>query len=223
MAVSSTAAAAACLSPKQFPSHQTPRINVSTFSNSLITKSPARRFSVIRSNSDAPAESSSTAATETEDPESSIEVPQGPPSLISTLNVERALRGIPITDVDHYGVLGVQRNCRYEEVTVAYKNKVDEIMNQGVDEDELNKKLELLKESYAILSSEQERRLYDWSLSRSENPDRYSWPFEVDDTPTSKGDPPPQEPEDEGPTRLVGYFILGWIILAVILSIALNR
>lgn len=32
-----------------------------------------------------------------------------------------------------------------------------------------------------------------------------------------------QEPDDPGPTRLVGYFILGWFILSIILSIALNR
>ena len=31
-----------------------------------------------------------------------------------------------------------------------------------------------------------------------------------------------QEPEDEGPTRLVGYFFLGWFVLSIVLSIALN-
>ncbi|PKA47163.1 hypothetical protein AXF42_Ash017108 [Apostasia shenzhenica] len=51
-------------------------------------------------------------------------------------------------------------------------------MSQELDEEEANKQLDLLKESYAILSSEEKRRLYDWSFARSESPDRYVWPFE---------------------------------------------
>ncbi|KAF9680959.1 hypothetical protein SADUNF_Sadunf06G0175700 [Salix dunnii] len=172
----------------------------------------------IRSSSDGAAE---TAATEVSDSENYIEVPGGPPSLISALNVERALRGIPITDVDHYGRLGIQRRSSYEEVAVAYKNKVEEILNQGLDEAEVREKLELLKESHTILSSRDERRMYDWSLARSEKPETYMWPYEVDFTPTAP--PPPQEPEDEGPTRLVGYFAMAWLILAVTLSVTLNR
>lgn len=49
-----------------------------------------------------------------------------------------------------------------------------------------------VQESYAVLSSEEERRLYDWSLARSEKPDRYVWPFEVDITQTPTEPPPPQ-------------------------------
>lgn len=48
------------------------------------------------------------------------------------------------------------------------------------------------QESYAILSSEEERRFYDWSLARSDKPDRYVWPFEVDITQTPTQPPPPQ-------------------------------
>lgn len=98
--------------------------------------------------------------------------------------------------------------------------KVDDLKSQGLDEDELNKQLELLKvsegdesymsclddaeipelgsqnlsvlqESYTILSTVEERRLYDWSLSRSERPDRYAWPFEDDITQISTRQPPP--------------------------------
>ncbi|KAH8504612.1 hypothetical protein H0E87_012014 [Populus deltoides] len=191
--------------------------NGNVFLTSVSFASKQRRF-YIRSSSDGAAE---TAATEVEDSENYIEVPGGPPSLISALNVERALRGIPITDVDHYGRLGIQRRSSYEEVTVAYKNKVDELLNQGLDEAEVREKMELLKESYTILSSRDERRMYDWSLVRSEKPERYMWPYEVDFTPTAP--PPPQEPEDEGPTRLVGYFALAWLVLAVTLSVTLNR
>ncbi|KAK1303002.1 hypothetical protein QJS10_CPB12g01754 [Acorus calamus] len=75
-------------------------------------------------------------------------------------------------------------------VTVAYLRKCEELSNQGLEEEVLNKERQLLKESYEILSSEVERRLYDWSLARSGNPDRYVWPFEVDITQA----PPQVEP-----------------------------
>ncbi|CAN6539606.1 unnamed protein product [Malus baccata var. baccata] len=198
----------------------TPKIGCA-FSNSIRFASKPRRLCIIRSSGDASAETVTTEA----DTGSSIEVPKEPPSLISALNVERALRGIPITDVDHYGRLGLQRGCSYDEqVSVAYKAKLDKLMSQGLEEEELNKNLEPLKESYTILSSGDERRLYDWSLARSANPDGYIWPYEVEKTRPAEGTPPPVgEPEDPGPTRLVGYFILGWLILSIVLSIALNR
>uniref|UniRef100_A0A0F7H1B9 Chaperone DnaJ-domain superfamily protein n=1 Tax=Erodium texanum TaxID=28960 RepID=A0A0F7H1B9_EROTE len=220
MAVSS-AAAAVSLSPRNFPPA---KINAPTFTKSLsFSTKPSRRFvSTIRNSGDVP-EEDTTATTTTTTLDSGIEVPEGPPSLINALNVERAMRGLPITDIDYYGLLGLPMSCRSEEVIAgAYKTKVEDVLSQGLDEEEVTKKLELLKEAYRVLSSAQERRLYDWSLSRSANPDRYSWPFEVDDTVTSQGDPPPQEPEDVGPTRLVGYFFLGWLIVSFVMSILLN-
>ncbi|EOY30021.1 hypothetical protein SCA6_012025 [Theobroma cacao] len=215
MALSSTAAT--LYLPRKNLHAPTPK-NGSMLSSSIGFATRQRRLS-IRSSGDV---SSETPATEAES-EQSIEAPKGPPSLISALNVERALRGIAITDADHYGRLGLQRKCSYEQVTVAYKNKVDELPKQGLDEEELSKKMDLLKESYSILSSVKERRMYDWSLARTEEPGRYAWPFEEDITQTPTQEPPPQEPEDVGPTRLVGYFILGWFILSVVLSIALAR
>ncbi|KAF9617440.1 hypothetical protein IFM89_036401 [Coptis chinensis] len=174
---------------------------------------------LLQSSSDVPQETS----TEVES-ESAIEPSEVPYSLISAINVEKALRGIAITDADHYGRLGIQRECTYDQVPVAYRNKCEELINQGLEEEELSKRLELLKESYFILSSEEERRLYDWSLARSENSEKYVWPFEVDITPqTSPETPPPQEAEDVGPTRALGYFMLAWLVLGFTLSIALNR
>ncbi|PIM98708.1 hypothetical protein CDL12_28807 [Handroanthus impetiginosus] len=175
------------------------------------------RLPIIKNSSD---ENATAMEAESEAP---VEVSKGPPSLISALNVEKALRGIAITDADHYGRLGLWSGCSYDQVTIAYKNKVTEVMNKGLAEEELSKELELLKESHSILSSVEERRLYDWSLARSGKPDRYMWPFEVDITQTPTGTPPPQEPEDEEPTRLVGYFFLSWLILSFILFIAFNR
>ncbi|KAL0924609.1 hypothetical protein M5K25_005453 [Dendrobium thyrsiflorum] len=154
--------------------------------------------------------------------EISVETPKKTPSLISAINVQKAIRGIEITNVDHYGRLGIARGDSYDKVNVAYQKMCEEVMNQGLDEEEANKRLDLLKESYGILSSEEERRLYDWSLARNEMPDRYVWPFEVDITQTPTQPPPPPEPEDVEPTRLVGYFFLGWFVLSVILAVALN-
>ncbi|XP_004242446.1 NAD(P)H-quinone oxidoreductase subunit U, chloroplastic [Solanum lycopersicum] len=175
----------------------------------------SRKLALIVGNSS----SSDTASAIDTDETSPVEIP---PSIISALNVEKALLGIAITDINHYGILGLSRKCSYAEVPVAYKKKIEEITNEGLVEEELNKKLQLLKESYSILSTPEERRLYDWSLVRSEAPDDYKWPFEVDPTPPSTGTPPPQEPEDVEPTILVGYFFLGWFVLAAVLSISLN-
>ncbi|XP_030470381.1 NAD(P)H-quinone oxidoreductase subunit U, chloroplastic [Syzygium oleosum] len=184
---------------------------------------PRRSILTASSSGDTPTETNPV-TTESDASESSIEAPDLAPSLISALNVERALRGIAITDVDHYGRLGLPRKCPYDQVAGAYKKKVEEVKSEeGLEEDELNEKLEQLKESYRILSSVEERRLYDWSLARSGKPDRYMWPFEPDITQTPTQSPPPPEPEDEGPTRLVGYFMLGWVVLSFVLSIALNR
>ncbi|KAJ4883606.1 hypothetical protein Rs2_33699 [Raphanus sativus] len=151
------------------------------------------------------------------------EAPKESPSLISALNVERALRGLPITDVDHYGRLGLLRNCSYDQVRLGYQDRVKELMGQGLDEEQLKNKMELVKDSYTILSSVEERRMYDWSLARSEKAERYIWPFEVDIMEPSREEPPPQEPEDVGPTRILGYFIGAWLVLGVALSVAFNR
>ncbi|CAN6456021.1 unnamed protein product [Victoria cruziana] len=148
---------------------------------------------------------------------------QGFSSIITADNVQKALRGIAITTVDHYGRLGIPRGASYDQVNVAYKRKCEDLMYEEPDEEQAEKGLALLKESYAVLSTQEERRLYDWSLARSEKPDRYVWPFEVDITQSPSEPPPPQEPEDVGPTRLVGYFFLGWFVLSIVMSIALNR
>lgn len=56
---------------------------------------PKARFTVRSSADEVPSSSLAAATTEVEGTEESqIEVPKGPPSLISALNVERAIRGI---------------------------------------------------------------------------------------------------------------------------------
>ncbi|KNA13470.1 hypothetical protein SOVF_116780 [Spinacia oleracea] len=202
-------------------------VNVITTNNyvTLTRKAPCSRF-LARSTEDA-SEMTATATDQSwegEGENSPMEMPKGPPSIISALNVEKALRGIGITDVDHYARLGLRRGCTYDQVGAAYEIQVKELSSQGMDEEQFNKERDLLKESYNILSSEQERRLYDWSLARNSAPERYMWPFEADITQTPRwGTPPPQEPEDVGPTTAVGYFLLAWFVFSFILSIALNR
>jgi len=70
----------------------------------------------------------------------------------------------------------------------------------------------LLQESYIILSSEEERRIYDWSLARAENTDKFIWPFEVDITQT-------KIPEED-PPQLVP--LLPILYLLVVIKIKIN-
>lgn len=42
------------------------------------------------------------------------------------------------------------------------------------------------------MSSPDERRMYDWSLAREGNAEKFIWPYEVDVSELQKGDPPPQ-------------------------------
>ncbi|KAK9741582.1 hypothetical protein RND81_03G114900 [Saponaria officinalis] len=202
---------------------KTSPFNISTDCNNNNGKLAMRRL-IARSVEEAGSSSTTTEETWEGSESGSVEVAKGPPSIISALNVEKAFRGIAITDVDHYAKLGLQSGCSYESVRAAYEDKVKEVSSQGLDDEELNKELDLLKTSYRILSTEEERRLYDWSLARTKSTERYTWPFEVDITQTAiKGIPPAQEPENVGPTIAVGYFFLGWFILACILSIVLNQ
>nr|AFK37356.1 unknown [Lotus japonicus] len=211
MAVSSTTTTICISGNNIVPVYQSPKLGF--LSTNCFHVKPRRLC--IRSSSDVSAE---TTDTEVE----SIEVPKEPPSLISALNVERALRGLPITDADHYGRLGIPRGYPSNKVAVAYNNKVRELESQGLEEEELKKQLELLRESYTIMSSVEERRLYDWSLARTENTGRYNWPYEADITPLTTEESPPEDPEDVGPTRVVGFVFLGWIVISVVLSISLN-
>ncbi|KAM3255290.1 hypothetical protein ACQJBY_048563 [Aegilops geniculata] len=106
-------------------------------------------------------------------------------------------------------------------VKAAYEKRCEQLNKQGLEEEEISKEHDLLKESFTILSTEEERRLYDWSLARNGQPERYVWPFEVD--PMELAPDPPKEPEDEFPTKLVGYFLLTWFIISVACSLILNR
>ncbi|KAF7064303.1 hypothetical protein CFC21_070653 [Triticum aestivum] len=103
-----------------------------------------------------------------------------PYSLISAANVQKAMRGLgarflfdlyAITDADHYGRLGITRLASTDEVKAAYEKRCEQLNKQGLEEEEISKEHDLLKESFTILSTEEERRLYDWSLERNGQPE----------------------------------------------------
>lgn len=89
MAVTSISATASLLRPNFRTS---PPQHGGQFSNSIAIAFKPRRFR-IRSSGDAPVET-----TDESDSNSPVETPKGPPSLISALNVEKALRGIGKTE-----------------------------------------------------------------------------------------------------------------------------
>uniref|UniRef100_A0A2P2K433 Uncharacterized protein n=1 Tax=Rhizophora mucronata TaxID=61149 RepID=A0A2P2K433_RHIMU len=70
-------------------------LNWFVFPSSVVFVTQKRKPVIVKSSSagESAAETTATEVEESEN-ESSIEAPEGPPSLISALNVERALRGI---------------------------------------------------------------------------------------------------------------------------------
>ncbi|KAG8093246.1 hypothetical protein GUJ93_ZPchr0012g19921 [Zizania palustris] len=68
-----------------------------------------------------------------------------PYSLISAANVQKAMRGLAITESDHYGRLGITRSASTDEVKAAYERKCEELNKKGLEEDEINNEHDLLK------------------------------------------------------------------------------
>ncbi|TKW29132.1 hypothetical protein SEVIR_3G376100v4 [Setaria viridis] len=210
-------------------SHSIPRLRIRCLPTRFAAPASFRaRCAAAADGGVAASEGAAAVAEVAEDPNAGTDVAGGaatstrpPYSLISSDNVQKAMRGLAITDADHYGRLGITRLASTDEVKAAYEKRCEELNSKELEEEELNKEHDLLKESFTILSTEEERRLYDWSLSRSGQPERYVWPFQVD--PLEMAPDPPKEPEDEFPTTLVGYFFLAWFILSVAFSVTLNR
>ncbi|KAL8501857.1 hypothetical protein ACS0TY_021102 [Phlomoides rotata] len=145
MAAASSATAAGAITAQTRISSENRRVSISvSFPTPHATKQRRKLVVVVRNSGE-----ESARATEQE-----IEIPvvEAPPSLISALNVDKALRGLAITDVDHYGRLGLQSGCSYDQVSIAYNSKIAEVMNKGLDdEEELNKELELLKKGGCMI------------------------------------------------------------------------
>lgn len=144
-------------------------------------------------------------------------------SLINYANIQKAFLGEALLTPDHYGMLGITPLASYEEVETAFRKRREIVLQQGLSEEEIRIRLRALKVSYDILSSEEERRLYDWSLYHSQSPEgTYIWPYEADITQSVCAPGPEQEPKDEEGIRKVGYFFIGWFVLSIFLNIVLR-
>ncbi|XP_057860502.1 NAD(P)H-quinone oxidoreductase subunit U, chloroplastic isoform X2 [Cryptomeria japonica] len=148
-------------------------------------------------------ESSSSSEVADKDSSSSVLTPRSFTSLITSSNIRKALEGIECVSVDHYARLGIPRGCSFAEVREAFRRKCEDLTQQELDEEKVQSKIQDLKESYEILSSEEERRFYDWSLARVENQERYVWPYEVDIT---------QRSSEPGPTQATSDISFGGIL-----------
>lgn len=144
-------------------------------------------------------------------------------SLISYENIRKALKGEALTTPDHYGILGLAPAASYQEVEIAFRKRCEAVLQQGQPEEEMRRQLRALKGSYDVLSSAEERRLYDWSLLQLKNSQaRYAWPFEADITQTECDPFPPPRPVDEEGIRRVRNFFLGWLALSVVLNLLIK-
>jgi hypothetical protein len=118
--------------------------------------------------------------------------------------VTDSLRGLLAAAPDsHYGYLGVSADAELEEIKAAYRR-----LSKEYHPDSTSLPLEVaaekflrLKKAYDVLSSEEERRLYDWQLAQmysSVQGGRFIWPYEADRTQRGYGSRPPptvrQEP-----------------------------
>eukprot|EP00897_Mesotaenium_endlicherianum_P006594 jgi/Mesen1/5963/ME000301S05091 len=129
--------------------------------------------------------------------------------------------------IDHYGRLGLSKEATNADIVAAFESKSREVAaEQGLEEETARQRISLLQQSLDVLTSEEDRRYYDWSIVRSDGKQgRYVWPYEADYTQRyvpSSDLPTPMVAEDEEGTRKLGYFLLGWFVLSVVLSCTLH-
>ncbi|CAI5999067.1 unnamed protein product [Closterium sp. NIES-64] len=131
--------------------------------------------------------------------------------------------------VDHYKRLGVSRNANNAEIFKAFEARCEQLTsNPNLDEEAARQQLLSLEVSLDVLTSEEERRLYDWAIIRAEQGSAadYVWPFETDVTQKNftqgVGNPPrPMTPDDPEGTAKLGYFLLAWFAVSCVLSLTL--
>ncbi|XP_073394075.1 NAD(P)H-quinone oxidoreductase subunit U, chloroplastic isoform X2 [Physcomitrium patens] len=134
----------------------------------------------------AESKSASTSTVEPAGPAPTEEVtltPTAPPSksLINEENILSAISGRNIIVEDHYGRLRVNPEASSSEIVKAYQERCAEVRQQNLGESEAQEILNKLKDSVDLLTSEEERRLYDWCLLRkATHTVDYAWPYEAD-------------------------------------------
>ncbi|XP_024524124.1 NAD(P)H-quinone oxidoreductase subunit U, chloroplastic-like [Selaginella moellendorffii] len=147
--------------------------------------------------------------------------------LLTMTNFKKVLASKgPITDVDHYARLQVPWQAPTSQIAAAFKERVDEVMalkEDGWSDDAIRDQLQQLQQSFDVLTSERQRRLYDWSILQEKNKNkRYVWPYEADITQKYSLPDPPVDEEDMDAIRKVGYFFLGWFVLSIFLGVFLH-
>lgn len=120
--------------------------------------------------------------------------------------------------VDHYGRLGVAREASAGEIRRTYRKLLVETEGKDIPGEEKDAIVRGLRESYELLTSVEERRLYDWSLDRSVN-DVYVWPHESDVTQRDYAPATYTNEADAEGNKTHAYFYLGWFALSVILNV----
>ncbi|KAL3696529.1 hypothetical protein R1sor_010605 [Riccia sorocarpa] len=127
-----------------------------------------------------------------------------------------------IVKVNHYAILGVPVGASTSQIRQAFKARCEKVM-ETKDQDEETSKAELrsLQIAFEVLTSEEERRVYDWALERYENREgTYIWPYETDVTQryNPKEIPPVMRSFDEEGNKKVANFLLGWLVIAFLMS-----
>ncbi|KAL2643280.1 hypothetical protein R1flu_010867 [Riccia fluitans] len=146
-----------------------------------------------------------------------------PTSLVSRTSQLDSLEGAAgIVKVNHYAILGVPVGASTSQIAQAFKARCEKVMDRK-DQDEEASKAELrsLQIAFEVLTSEEERRVYDWALKRYENREgSYIWPYETDITQryNPKEIPAVMRSFDEEGNQKVATFLLGWLVIAFLMS-----
>jgi len=147
--------------------------------------------------------------------------PANPKSIITPENILAALSGEGIILEDHYGRLGASPESSSEEIMKAYQERRADVQQQSLGEAEAQDQLNKLKDSVDLLLSEEERRMYDWSLLRkATHTVEYAWPYEADVTQRLADKTPlPGPPADPEGTRNWTLFFVGVFVLSIALNL----
>ncbi|EFJ05357.1 hypothetical protein SELMODRAFT_163076 [Selaginella moellendorffii] len=97
----------------------------------------------------------------------------------------------------HYEFLGITPEADTEEIKVAYRklSKQYHPDSTTLPLEVAGKKFLRLKEAYNVLSSEDDRKLYDWHLAQEASKargGRFIWPYEVDRSQRRESSKPPK-------------------------------
>lgn len=215
-----------CLSGSQLLSPVCTHVGAQRPSSSARSVPQLRRAAGLVARAESASTSTSTVEPTVEPPsEAAVSpIPPAPKSIINEDTILSAITGDNILVEDHYGRLRVNPDASTSEIVIAYQERCEEVQQQSLGESEAGELLNQLKDSVELLTSEEERRMYDWCLLRkATHTVDYAWPYEADLT-QRLADPTSLVPvkEDDGGNRNVALFFFGWFVLSCILSIVVG-